>query len=164
MKIVVISDSHGNTLAVEKIVRRYEDADFIIHLGDGEREVGYILSMMPEMSRKFFFLKGNCDYGGVVEKMHKTLVLPLPYDNQIFAAHGDQFQVKYGVDRIVHEAIENEANIVLYGHTHERFCKYVDGVYVINPGSIACPRDGQRPSYAVISVTAKGILASLADL
>lgn len=164
MKIVVLSDSHGNTQAVEKVLQRFEDADFIIHLGDGEREVGYVLNMMPQIAGKFYFLKGNCDYGGVVDSMRKTLILPLPYDNMLFAAHGDQFQVKYGADRIVHEAIENEANIVLYGHTHERDCRYVNGVYVINPGSVACPRDGQRPSCAVISVTANGILASLVDL
>ena len=31
----------------------------------------------------------------------------------------------------------------LYGHTHRYFNEKIDGVWVINPGSVTYPRDGQ---------------------
>ena len=39
MRIIVMSDSHGNYSAVESIIDRNTYADWIFHLGDGEREL-----------------------------------------------------------------------------------------------------------------------------
>jgi predicted phosphodiesterase len=45
----------------------------------------------------------------------------------------------------------SEADVVLVGHSHMQFCLSVDGVMVVNPGSVGQPRDGDpRAGYAVI--------------
>ena len=36
MRIVLMSDSHGNYAAINNIVKRNLSADIFIHLGDGE--------------------------------------------------------------------------------------------------------------------------------
>lgn len=50
-------------------------------------------------------------------------------------------------------AQEASADIVLLGHSHVPFCKQVDGVWFVNPGSVGRPLDGDpRPSYALLSL------------
>lgn len=164
MKIVVMSDSHGNAEAVRKVVQHHEDVELFIHLGDGEREMSHVLLSFPWLEEKLHYLKGNCDYGDLVKPTQKQLALELPFGHKIFAAHGDHYRVKYGTDRIAHEARQVNADIVLFGHTHERVCRYEDGLYIVNPGSIGCPRDGKPPAYALISVSEKGILIGAAEL
>ena len=44
-----------------------------------------------------------------------------------------------------------DADIVCVGHSHMQFNLEVDGVVVVNPGSVGQPRDGDpRAAYAVI--------------
>lgn len=164
MKIVVMSDSHGDADAVRKVVQMHADADLMIHLGDGEREVGLAMEEFPLLVHKLRFLKGNCDYGHLIEPTYDRLIQKLPSGDTIFAAHGDHYQVKYGTARMEHEARQAKAEILLYGHTHTRDCRYEDGLYIINPGSLGCPRDGNPRSYAVISISIKGILPNIVSL
>ena len=45
----------------------------------------------------------------------------------------------------------------MYGHTHKPFLEKVNGVTVLNPGSLSYPRqEGRRPSYMVITVSDDG--------
>ena len=100
MKIVVMSDSHGSFIALDKIVKRHSDADMFIHLGDGERELNRLLMKYPELETKFHCCQGNCDYMNIVEIMQKSEIIDLPYGHRIFASHGDKFQCEiwYGSD------------------------------------------------------------------
>ena len=56
------------------------------------------------------------------------------------------------------------ADIVLFGHTHERLEKYIPtddgGFYLFNPGSIG----GFKPSYGIINIADSGILLSHGSL
>ena len=164
MKILVMSDSHGASPAVERVLRMHEDADMIVHLGDGEREMSRLLDLVPWLEDKLFYLKGNCDTGRLIYRTQRTLTQSLPYGHRLFAAHGDALHVKFGTSRIVYEARSAGADIVLYGHTHVRESRYEDGIYIINPGSLGCPRDGKAPGYAIVDVLPGGVLVSLATL
>ncbi len=69
------------------------------------------------------------------------------------------------VDQVrVEEAIAEDCNIVLHGHTHVRRNEYRNGVYLMNPGSAAQPRDGMPPSYAYIDYEKGGIFISHVSL
>ncbi len=161
MKIVVMSDSHGSYSAVKKVFDKHPDADLFIHLGDGEREMNTLLLTNPQLQDKLCYLKGNCDYGHLVFRTENELALTLPFGHRLFAAHGDKYQVKFGPNRMKFEARALNADIMLYGHTHVRECTYEDGLYIINPGSLGCPRDGLRPSYALIDVSESGIMPNI---
>ncbi len=158
MKIIVLSDSHGNYTVLRQTIEKHADADLFIHLGDGEREMNTLLLTNPQLQEKLHYLKGNCDSGYLITGTQEQLVLTLPYGHRILAAHGHNYQVKFGTNRMKHEARALHADIVLYGHTHVGDCRYEDGVYIINPGSLSIPRDGKKPSYVVLDVSESGIL------
>lgn len=160
MKIIVMSDSHGNFQNLRTIVERHEEADIFIHLGDGERDLNRIFQLHPEIEEKFYCLKGNCDGGALLFRSCRSLELSLPGGHRIFAAHGDYYQVKYSTSIMEHEAAARHADILLYGHTHIQECRYDCGRYIINPGSIGHPRMGV-PTYAVLDVSEQGVLANI---
>lgn len=158
MKIIVMSDSHGNYRAIENIVENYY-ADLYIHLGDGESELNKIVVKYPD--KKFIHVAGNCDFASLSDRE----ILFSPDDvNCIFAVHGHYHGVKSSVEILKEMARDKGANIALYGHTHCRFLEYDDGLYIMNPGSVSCPRDGNPPSFGIIELTNKGILTNIVDL
>ncbi|MDE6729997.1 MAG: YfcE family phosphodiesterase [Oscillospiraceae bacterium] len=163
MKIVVMSDTHGAVDHLIDVTQLHQDADMFIHLGDGERDLYHLFSNYPQLEQKTHTLKGNCDYG-ILSQSLKTLLLNLPYGHKLFAAHGDFYRVKYSTDRIIHEAKEHEADILLYGHTHVCDCRYENGLYIINPGSLGAPRFDRKYSYALLDISEQGILANIAYL
>jgi putative phosphoesterase len=72
----------------------------------------------------------------------------------LYLAHatprGNLFQ--YLQEHEVDEAVEGiTAEIVLLGHTHVQFKKYVGRTLVANPGSVGLARDGGSACYAVLS-------------
>lgn len=160
MRIIVLSDTHGNYSALEKILLRNADADWFIHLGDGERELDRFKISNPVFERKIIQVAGNCDYNCM---SHDQFILPVT-DGKIFATHGHLYGVKSSLEPLKKTALQNGCNIVLYGHTHERFIKYEDGLYIMNPGSASCPRDGNVPSFGHIDISPAGIVMNIADV
>ena len=54
MKIIVVSDSHGNYSLLNEIYLKHFDASIFYHLGD---------SQLPEyMLHSYCGVKGNCDF------------------------------------------------------------------------------------------------------
>lgn len=158
MKIIVMSDSHGNYRALENIFENYY-ADIYIHLGDGERELNRICEKFPE--KKIMHTAGNCD----LASLSPDHILFSPDDKHtIFAAHGHKLAIKYSLEIIKKDAKKAGADIVLYGHSHERHMEYCNGMYIMNPGSASCPRDGNRPSFGIIEITDAGVMTNIVDL
>ena len=60
MKLLVVSDVHGDLDALERAVDAEADADAVIFLGDGLREAEDLQDMRPEL--KIYSVRGNCDY------------------------------------------------------------------------------------------------------
>ncbi len=158
MRIVVFSDSHGSFNSVLRIFERNRNADVFIFLGDGEREVENVSCLFPD--KQVIMVAGNCDYGSLLPQV-KTF----SFENaKAFFTHGHAYGVKSSDGLILRLARENNANIALFGHTHCRFYEYCDGVHILNPGSAALPRDGNKPSYAFIDITKAGIVCAHVDL
>ena len=49
-------------------------------------------------------------------------------------------------------AVENHCDIVFYGHTHVAKDETLDGIRLVNPGSLRYSRDGRSPSYAIVTI------------
>jgi putative phosphoesterase len=143
-KIIVMSDTHGSMRGVEKMRALLEENDYLIHLGDGVSESRKLIGDYPE---KTYACTGNCDWGS-----------PLPLEGvlsvekvNIFYCHGHQYGVKSGLARIALEAKRHDCEIVLYGHTHQARIDEIDGVTLINPGSLRAPvGEGGGYCYLVI--------------
>ena len=158
MKIIVLSDSHGNGYALTKVMLE-NYADLYIHLGDGERELDDFCISHPD--KQVYHVRGNCDFAS----MSPDELLISPDDkNVILAVHGHNHAVKYTLEPLKELAVSKGANIVLFGHTHSRYCDYENGLYILNPGSVSMPRDGKKPSFGVVELLPKGILTNIVDL
>lgn len=160
MRIIAISDTHGNKYAIESVFLRNPDADKFFHLGDGERELDSFLLEHPEYAQRVIHVAGNCDWGSLSPEFE---IFPIG-TNKIFATHGHLFSVKNGLETIKRTAKQYGCNIILYGHTHVRYNKFEDGLYILNPGSGSIPHDNTRSSFGHIDISAAGIVINISDI
>ncbi len=152
MRILVISDSHGDPYSVRQAVAEQPTAKILFFLGDGEYDIRFL-----ENSANGMFIhkvKGNCDFGSSLPASVTDEVEGV----RIYATHGYVERVKYGTEALRQYAADNKAAIALYGHTHVPDTTYSDGIWLVNPGSI---RMGE---YAVVDITPQGIMPILMKL
>ena len=122
---VIISDTHGNISAMEKILPIMKESDYVIHLGDFQRDIQLF---ERELRSKILSVKGNCDGGG--EEIFTEIE-----GVKIVAVHGDRYGVKSTPMKIYLRAKELGANVVFYGHTHVPLIEEIDGIQLVNPGA-----------------------------
>lgn len=158
MRVVVFSDTHGNGLAVEKIIQRNKDVSHFVFCGDGYREVISAKEKYPD--KNFYIARGNCDFG---EDASDYGFLEL-CGHKILYTHGHLQGVNFSYDRLITLALYNNCDIICYGHLHERHCEYRNGVYIFSPSSASLPRDGKKPCYGFLDLEEKGVMMSHADL
>lgn len=154
MRIVVISDSHKRSDVVEKILYAQSAAQHVFFLGDCAADIEDLQYLFPNV--KFHILSGNCDYFSTYPSTAVTEIC----GKKIFYTHGHTLSVKYGTERLLESAKQNECAIALYGHTHISKILYEDGIYIVNPGSCSQGRDFHQ-SYAVIDIEPNGILPNI---
>lgn len=142
-KIVVISDTHSNRAAIEKLYPIFSECDLIIHLGDTSSDGSRIRSAFPG---KTILINGNCDFPRLGED-EKIIEVE---DIKIFACHGDRYRVKSGLSRLAERAAQEGARIALYGHTHKSLEREENDVFMINPGALS--RTAHEKSYLYLVV------------
>lgn len=151
MKILVVSDTHGNNTNLRKAIANMgENLDLMIHLGDFMCSTDVIkeLAGCPvEM------VKGNCDS---FCNLQSAALIEIA-GHKAFITHGHIYGGKWGIGTMKDIALENGAEIIMFGHTHEPIIEKYPGITVINPGSLSRPRqDGHRPTYIVMTVGDNG--------
>ena len=159
MRIIAMSDSHGSRLALEKVFEMtVESGNIFVHLGDGERELELMKSRYPNLDIRH--VAGNCDYASLSPDFDVIFA----GDVKILITHGHIYGVKHGTETIRSLARDFGCKAALFGHTHCRYQSYEDGIYLLNPGSCACPRDFTKPSYGYIDITEQGIFTNIVDI
>ena len=158
MKILVFSDSHGNPKNIADNIRLHLNAggaDHVFFLGDGVRDLLSVMDEFPTV--KFNYVFGNCDCGITAPSEMKGQIyeaLVTVGGKKFLIMHGHRYDVKSTHQRAADRAIETQADVLLYGHTHEAEDITIDGsfeghVRMINPGS--CGK-GLCPTYACIEI------------
>ncbi|WP_153733479.1 metallophosphoesterase [Sporosarcina obsidiansis] len=138
MKIIVLSDSHGDTATVQQIAALPADATF--HCGDSELPVDHPLI------KGLHIVRGNCDR----DRQLPASVSVKVGDESVFVVHGHEHDVKRSLLALSYAAAEQQASIVLFGHSHLYGAEMIGGVLFVNPGSTTQPRGGREATYAVI--------------
>lgn len=143
MKILVLSDSHGNLenmiWAVEK-----ESPRMIFHLGDCWRDGERLHDRFSEIP--FHQVPGNCDFRPA-EPAEQLLFLE---DKRILICHGHTYGVKQSLLTAGYSAEEQNLDLFLFGHTHRPLVDKRGKTLFLNPGSIG---DFHTPFYGVITLT-----------
>jgi putative phosphoesterase len=154
MKILVVSDTHGNHQTLTKVLEE-TGAEMLIHLGD---EISDALLLETMVAIPVIKVPGNCDHRSTEPRdLLKSIA-----DRKVFITHGDLYKVKTGLNRLVDKAKELKASIALFGHTHMPLIQKEDGVLLINPGTLMSGSDSK--SYAILTVTPFKIAAEIIHL
>ena len=146
MRILVLSDTHGDFNSMLRAIDAQKNAEVIIHCGDGKAQVDALAEKFPD--KKIIAVRGNCDFGAKYPDVQNVEV----GGKKIFVTHGHLFQVKFTPYNLICAARENKADIVCFGHTHCAMNEYEDGLYIMNPGSC----HGYCASYGYIDITDNG--------
>ena len=128
--VIVVSDSHGNRAALDKLFPVFAESDYIIHLGDTSSDGLYIKKAFGD---KTYLLNGNCD----AAKLGADETVIEIEGVKIFACHGDRYGVKQGYDRLAYRAEEQGCQVALFGHTHRAVEFETGGVTLFNPGTLS---------------------------
>lgn len=140
MKIIVVSDSHGKDEVLDKVVEQYPHADMFIHCGDIEADEARFPQFITVLGNNDLFYDYP-EYRIIEADAHRILVI-----------HSHQFMYHARGEQMAKRARGLGCDIVCYGHTHVAADDTVDGVRLINPGSIWRSRDGREPSYAIMDL------------
>ena len=131
-KLLILSDSHNSAGAVERILHAESDANAVVFLGDGLRDLEDALTLHPKM--KVYAVAGNCDFGAL-----EPLDGLAAFDQVVvFYTHGHMYGVKYDLDTLADAA----------------------GVFLFNPGS--CGRCYTGPNTYGVMLLDKGRITSFA--
>ncbi len=150
MKLLVLSDIHGEHYIMKQVLEREADADAIFFLGDGIRDVDVWQRANPQ--RKLYAVRGNCDY----EQMWPLEGLAAFDGTLFFYTHGHEYGVKSTMSVIADAARARGADVVLYGHTHYPILTQQDGIRFFNPGSLSFSLRINGPCYGVITTAPGG--------
>ena len=144
MKILLVSDTHGNDRRLEEAVLKEFPFDFLIHCGDVEGSAEYIEEICDVPT---LIVAGNMDYYG---DLPKEEVLKLQ-GHRILVTHGHLYGVSTYLGELYSAAKRRHCEAVFFGHTHQPLVDEQDGILAVNPGSLTHPRQpGRKPSYMVI--------------
>jgi putative phosphoesterase len=181
MQIGVISDIHGNKVALDAVLADMPDVDALVCAGD---VVGYnpwhseCVGAVRE--RSILTVSGNHDRavadggrfafnslaGAGVEHARETLTddqiewlgaLPTTrreFDGHVRIVHGHpEDPDRYTYTREFSPRLLGDEDVIVLGHTHVQGHERFDEGVVLNPGSVGQPRDGDpRAAYATFDL------------
>ncbi len=171
MSLLVLSDSHGHPDRVREVIHRVRP-DGILFAGDGVRDLTYCNLPCP-----LWAVRGNCDW------LTSPLILDgealSPADEElitlegvrILLMHGHQYGVKGGPGAAIAHAIQRDADVLIFGHTHiplelhlssDRADEYAVSkpLSVLNPGSLG----DRTASFATLTIRGGRVLIGHGEL
>jgi len=154
MKLVIASDIHGSAYWCEKLMDlvEREKPDKLILLGDllyhGPRNdlprdyaPKRVIPMLEQYREKILAVRGNCE--AEVDQM--VLSFPCMSDFALLECDGKTFYLTHGHKWHPEQLPPlGKGSLFLFGHTHVKLDKEVEGIRCLNPGSVSIPKDGSH--------------------
>jgi putative phosphoesterase len=139
--IGLISDTHGELRpAVHSALAGVE---LILHAGDvGGDEILQELRLIAPVHA----VAGNTDPQGTYQPELRVTVGGL----RIHVSHGHEL----GGPTPKKLAVAYDADVIVYGHTHQQLVTRMDGCLVVNPGAAGPARFKLRPSVGLLTISA----------
>ncbi|MDD3336248.1 MAG: metallophosphoesterase [Eubacteriales bacterium] len=153
-RVIAVSDSHGMTGELRSaVLAAYQrgQVDAAVFLGDGYGDWKTVSTELKALhpETKLHAVRGNNDWGDDAPMAQLFKMDGVTF----YACHGHQHHVKYGLDRLMYAAREAEAQVALFGHTHQSCLTAEYGCWFINPGSVS---GFEAPLYAEIIIEEDG--------
>lgn len=145
MTLLIVSDSHGRYERLESLLEMHKNVDALIFLGDGLLDLDR--AGVRDYPFTVFSVRGNWDSGrGSITAMRAKDEITFTFDGiKFFALHGHTKGVKSTLVNAIYAAEQSEADVLLFGHTHEPIDTYLSQgeynlnkpLHIFNPGSLA---------------------------
>lgn len=133
MKLLIVSDTHGDLRALRRVVDKEQDAAAVIFLGDGLRDAETLQDERPAL--RLYTVSGNCDRCLDLSVRAGDLA---PFGGVLFFyTHGHLYGVKTGLTELAEAAAVRGAQVALFGHTHRQTLERRNGVILFNPGALS---------------------------
>lgn len=165
-RILLLSDTHGEWSRVKAVLKAHPAMDRYIHLGD--------LGFDPKQLPGFVIVQGNHDPSSYGLAQQQILEVE---DCRILLLHGHQLEMQAvaALQQLTtqdayaqflrqleiagaRQAKKCGCQVLFHGHTHMRLDQVVEGVRILNPGSLMFNREEPLcASYACVDVDGKEI-------
>lgn len=150
MRVLIVSDTHGRHLNLDRALEAVGAVDVFIHLGDVEGGETYIDAVV-ECEKHI--VKGNNDFFSDLPREEEFMLGP----KKVFISHGHNYYVSLNPEEIKEEGRARGVDIVMFGHTHRPYLDVGEEITVLNPGSLSYPRqEGRRGSYLILEMDEAG--------
>lgn len=174
-RIGLLSDIHGNAVALEAVLDDMGDVDVVVCAGD---IVGYgpspgqCIEIIRE--REIPTVEGNHEravvndrpyesgdqYASLTlsdEKLAWLTALPrerLLFDGRLKVVHDHpEEKNRYTIPAAFDPSLLDDEDVLVLGHTHVQHAEVFDGGIVVNPGSVGQPRDKDPDAaYAIVNL------------
>lgn len=113
MKIIIMSDNHGQKMALQKVFEHYQSEPEVQFIHCGDSEFPYEDAVFQECLR----VTGNCDY----DTNYPEVAVLEAKGIRFLVTHGHMQAVNSGVYRLAKYAKEQGAQVAFYGHTHKLY-------------------------------------------
>lgn len=153
MRILIMSDSHGNLDGMKKVARK-ELPDRIIHLGDYTRDAAALMKEFPLIPMDI--VGGNCDAFDRRNPAPPERVITVE-GHRLLLLHGHAFQVKSDLSQLIAYARQQGVDVCLFGHTHVPHMSE-PGLLLVNPGSVGA---SLRREYAILEIVENNVRCAL---
>lgn len=151
MKLLLFSDSHGNIKNMIDSVKKFNNIDLIIHLGDMVNDALSLKTFFNKID--FEIISGNNDY----YSNYPTEKIILIENRKILLTHGHNYSIKSSYNKLISKCYEESFDAAFFGHTHYSEEIILENTILINPGSIGAPHFGYKPSFYFIEISYNGI-------
>ncbi|WP_160132926.1 metallophosphoesterase [Halococcus salsus] len=155
--ICVVSDTHGTDghRLTGRTLDAVREADLTLHAGDFTAEV--VLDAFEDEARDLRAVHGNNATRGVRDRLPTERVVE--HDGiRIAMTHGD----RHDETTLSLFGREADADLVVFGHSHDPDFVEAGKIGLLNPGSHADPR-WYRPGHAELDVDETGIEGELRE-
>ncbi len=125
MKVVILSDTHGSTQAVERVFSEQPDAALYLHAGDVLGDAEYMASLVgaelnageqdESVSPRVIGVPGNTDWPDGNQPLARIVCAA---GHRILLAHGHSFGVQYTTKFFADAAAESNCDIAVYELRH----------------------------------------------
>lgn len=147
MRILVISDSHGN---IERLKHVYDFAkgaglDAIIHCGDWDTPDA--VKIAKEVDMPIYGVLGNADIDPAIPASLKSADVIFNSDFLKLELGGRRIGVCHFPGKLKDAVMSQEYDALFHGHTHRRKNKVEGKTLVVNPGALHRTRESSFAIY-----------------
>ncbi len=136
MKVVVISDTHGNIARLKHVLGFAKEvkAKAVIHCGDWDNLESVKIALSYGIP--LYSVLGNADVNPKIEQLLSSKCKKFAQMFLKITLGGKKIGISHYKNELTKGIKDNHFDIGFFGHTHQKEKMFYNGIEMINPGAI----------------------------